>query len=155
MHELVKEILIDAEPETIWPFLTEQGRHVEWDGTVAEIDARPGGIYRVLVAGEYQSVGEFVEVVPHSLVSYTFGWDVEGNPITPGSTLVTITLEPEGSKTLLRLVHSNLPDPQAVIDHGVGWGHYLERLSIVVVGGTVPADVPENGPRDAHEQPVG
>jgi len=52
MAELVREIMIDATPETIWPFLTEPGKHVEWDGTVAEIDPRPGGIYRVLVAGQ-------------------------------------------------------------------------------------------------------
>ena len=34
MAELVREIMIDASPETIWPFLTEPGKHVEWDGTV-------------------------------------------------------------------------------------------------------------------------
>jgi uncharacterized protein YndB with AHSA1/START domain len=151
MAELVREILIDATPDTIFPFLTEAERHIEWDGTEAELDPRPGGIYRVLVAGTYQAAGEFVEVVPNEKVVFTFGWDVEGNPITPGSTLVTITLEPEGSKTLLRLVHSNLPDPQAVIDHGEGWAHYLERLDIVVAGGTVPPDVPEDGPRNAHD----
>ena len=64
MAELVREILIDATPETIWPVLTEPGRHVEWDGTVADLDPRPGGVYRVLVAGQFQSVGEYVEVVP-------------------------------------------------------------------------------------------
>ena len=43
MAELVREIMIDATPETIWPFLTDPKRHVEWLGTVAEIDPRPGG----------------------------------------------------------------------------------------------------------------
>ena len=51
MTELVREIVIDATPETIWPFLTDADKHVEWVGTVAEIDPRPGGIYRVLVGG--------------------------------------------------------------------------------------------------------
>ena len=36
MAELVREIMIDATPETIWPYLTDPGKHVEWDGTVAE-----------------------------------------------------------------------------------------------------------------------
>jgi uncharacterized protein YndB with AHSA1/START domain len=142
MAELVREIMIDATPETIWPFLTESGRHVEWDGTVAEIDARPGGIYRVLVAGEYQSAGEFVEVVPMEKVVYTFGWDQPGHPIPPGSTTVEITLHPEGQKTRLRLTHRGLPD-DAVSDHTQGWDHYLERLSIVAAGGEVGPDVPE------------
>ena len=57
MAELVREIMIDATPETIWPYLTEADKHVEWEGTEAEVDPRPGGVYRVLVAGEHQSAG--------------------------------------------------------------------------------------------------
>ena len=82
-----------------------------------------------------------MEVVPNEKVVYTFGWEVEGNPITPGSTTVTISLHPEGGKTRLRLVHSGLPDEQAVSDHGEGWGHYLDRLATVATGGTVHPDV--------------
>jgi len=139
MAELVREIMIDATPETIWPFLTEADKHVEWEGTVAEIDARPGGIYRVLVAGQFQGAGTYVEVVPMQKVVFTFGWEQEGNPITPGSTTVEISLHPEGDKTRVRLVHSGLPD-DAVSDHGDGWQHYLERLAIRAAGGAVPAD---------------
>jgi uncharacterized protein YndB with AHSA1/START domain len=140
--DLVKEILIDAEPGTIFPFLVDAERHLEWEGTEVELDPRPGGTYRVLVAGQHQSSGEIVEIVPNERLVYTFGWDVEGNPITPGSTTVEITLHPEGSKTLLRLVHRGLPDDQAVADHGSGWGHYLDRLATVSTGGTNPADEP-------------
>ena len=144
MPDLVKEIMIDATPETVFPFLTVAEKHIEWDGTEAELDPRPGGIYRVLVAGQYQAAGEYVEVVPNEKVVYTFGWEQEGNPIVPGSTRVEITLQAEGTKTRLRMVHSGLPDDQAVVDHSQGWGHYLERLSIVAAGGTVPPDVPED-----------
>jgi uncharacterized protein YndB with AHSA1/START domain len=134
MAELVREIMIDATPETIWPFLTEPGKHVEWDGTVAELDPRPGGIYRVLVRGEFQSAGKYVEVEPLEKVVFTFGWEQEGNPITPGSTTVEITLHPEGDKTRVRLVHRGLPD-DAVNDHIRGWDHYLGRLAIAATGG--------------------
>jgi len=142
MAELVREIMIDATPETIWPFLTEPGKHVEWDGTVAEIDPRPGGVYRVLVAGQFQSAGTYVEVVPMTKVMFTFGWEQEGHPIPPGSTTVEITLHPEGDKTRVRLVHSGLPD-DAVEAHGGGWAHYLERLAVRVGGGD-PG--PDRGP---------
>ena len=110
MAELVREIMIDATPETIWPFLTDPARHVEWLGTVAEIDPRPGGGYRVLVGGKHQSAGEYLEVVPLEKVAFTFGWEEEGHPIPPGSTTIEISLHPEGSKTLVRLVHRGLPD---------------------------------------------
>jgi uncharacterized protein YndB with AHSA1/START domain len=134
MAELVREIMIDATPETIWPFLTEADKHVQWEGTQAELDPRPGGIYRVLVAGEYQAAGEFVEVVPRERLVISFGWDQEDNPITPGSTTVEISLTPEGGKTRLRLVHRGLPD-EAVEPHIQGWTHYLDRLAVRAAGG--------------------
>ena len=99
MAQLVREIMIKATPETIWPFLTEPDSLVGWHGTVAEIDPRPGGIYRVLVAGQFQSAGEYVEVVPMEKVVFTFGWDEDDHPIPPGSTTIEITLHPEGDKT--------------------------------------------------------
>jgi uncharacterized protein YndB with AHSA1/START domain len=143
MAELVREIMIDATPETIWPFLTEADKHIEWEGTVAEIDARPGGVYRVLVQGQYQGAGTYVEVVPMQKIVFTFGWEQEGNPITPGSTTVEISLHPEGNKTLLRLVHRGLPD-DAINDHTQGWQHYLERLAVRAGGGDPGPDRPQD-----------
>lgn len=145
MAELMREILIDATPETIFPLLTTAEGHVRWEGTEAEIDARPGGVYRVLVAGSFQGVGEYVEVVPNKKVVFTFGWDMPDNPITPGSTRVEITLTPEGSKTLLRLVHTGLPDEDAVAQHTHGWDHYLARLATVGAGGDVDPDAGPQG----------
>jgi len=144
MAELVREIMIDATPETIWPFLTEPDKHILWEGTVADIDPRPGGVYRVLVRGEFQSAGEYVEVVPLQKVAFTFGWEDDGNPVQPGSTMVEITLHPEGNKTRVRLVHRGLPD-DAVEPHGDGWAHYLERLATRAVGNDPGPDTGEGG----------
>jgi len=140
MAELVQEIMIEATPETIWPFLTDPDKHLEWEGTKVELDPRPGGVYRVLVAGAYQSAGEFVELVPMEKIVFTFGWEQDDNPIRPGSTTVEITLHREGDKTRLRLVHQGLPDADAVEQHRHGWGHYLDRLSVRAAGGDPGAD---------------
>ena len=145
MADLVREIMIDATPETIFPFLTVPEKHMEWEGTAVELDPRPGGIYRVLVHGEYQAAGEFVEVVPNEKVVLAFGWDMPDNPIRPGSTRVEITLHPEGDKTRLRMVHSGLPDAEAVAQHIEGWDHYLGRLAVVAAGGDAGPDVGPNG----------
>ena len=142
MAELVREIMIDATPETIWPFLTDPEKHIEWDGTVAELDPRPGGVYRVLVADQFQSAGEYVEVDPMKKVVFTFGWEQAGHLIPPGSTTVEITLQPEGDKTRVRLVHRGLPD-DAAEDHGKGWAHYMQRLAVRAAGGD-PG--PDHGP---------
>lgn len=38
MAELIREIVIDASPATIYEFLTIPEKHVEWNGTSAELD---------------------------------------------------------------------------------------------------------------------
>jgi uncharacterized protein YndB with AHSA1/START domain len=144
MAELVREVVIDATPETIWPFLVDPEQHVRWIGTEAEIDPRPGGVYRVLVAGAHPGRGEFLEVVPPEKIVYSFGWDEPGHPIPAGSTTVEIALIPEGEKTLVRLTHRGLP-ADAVEDHGHGWQRYVERLATVVGGGDPGADTLDAG----------
>jgi uncharacterized protein YndB with AHSA1/START domain len=139
MAELVREIVIDATPETIWPLLVDPARHVEWMGTEAEIDPRPGGVYRVLARGAHQAAGEYVEVVPEEKVVFTFGWEGDEHPIPPGSTTVEISLHPEGGKTRVRLVHRGLPD-DAIADHTGGWTAYLDRLAVVATGGDAGPD---------------
>jgi uncharacterized protein YndB with AHSA1/START domain len=140
MAEFEREILIAASPETIFGFLTDADKHIQWDGTEAELDPRPGGVYYVLVHGEYPARGEFVEVVPYERVVMTFGWDQPDHPIPPGSTTVEYTLTAEGDKTRLHLRHHGLPE-DAVADHSVGWTHYLDRLVTAAEGGDPGPDL--------------
>lgn len=142
MAELLREVVIDASAATVFELLTDPRRHVEWLGTEAELDPRPGGIYRVVVGGGPVSLGRFVEVVPNERVVFTFGWDEPDHPIPAGSTTVEIDLIPEGDKTLVRLVHRDLL-ADAVSDHARGWDHYLSRLVVVGDGGSAG---PDGGP---------
>ena len=75
MADLVREIMVDASPATIFEYLTSADKIVEWHGSEAELDPRPGGVYRVRVADEHPSAGEYVEIVPNEKVVFTFGWD--------------------------------------------------------------------------------
>jgi uncharacterized protein YndB with AHSA1/START domain len=142
MAELVREVVVDASPETIFPFLTDPGQHARWMGTNVELDPRPGGTYRVLAMGVHPGIGEFVEVVANKKVVFTFGWDEPNHPIPAGSTEVEITLIPEGEKTRVRLAHRGLPD-DAVADHTEGWDFYLNRLATVATGGDAGPEVTE------------
>lgn len=140
--EAVREITINASPATVFAYLVDPERLVEWMGTEAVLQPVPGGEYRVMCGGVNPSAGHFVEVVPNRRVVFTFGWDVPGHPIPAGSTEVEITLEPAGGSTLLRLVHRGLPD-DAINDHLRGWDYYLGRLVTVCDGG-------DPGPDSAH-----
>jgi uncharacterized protein YndB with AHSA1/START domain len=135
MAELTREVRVKAEPSTIYALLVEPGKQ-SWLGTDVEFDARPGGVYKVRVGGDHPALGEFVEVVPDEKIVFTFGWAEPGHPIPSGSTKVAITLIPEGDETLVRLVHSGLPD-DAISDHGEGWQHFLDRLATVALGGKI------------------
>jgi uncharacterized protein YndB with AHSA1/START domain len=140
MAELMREVVVDASPATIFPYLTRPELHLRWMGTEAELDAQAGGAYRVTVGGVHPSLGEFIEVVPDQRVVFTFGWDEPDHPIPAGSTEVEITLTPDGAKTRVRLVHRGLPD-DAVGDHEKGWDHYLGRLAVAASGGDPGPDL--------------
>jgi len=144
MAQLVREIHIKASPEVIFGYLTEPEKYVEWGGTEAVLDPRPGGTYRVLMGGTHQSDGEFLDVVPNERVLFSFGWDEPGHPIPGGSTQVEIRLEPDERGTTVRLTHSGLPE-DAVADHTGGWDHYLGRLEVAATGGIPGPDGPPTG----------
>jgi mannose-6-phosphate isomerase-like protein (cupin superfamily) len=70
-----REIRIDARPETVFEFFTDPALLLRWKGLEADLDARPGGIYRVVVNARSTVRGEFVEVEPPSRVVFTWGFE--------------------------------------------------------------------------------
>lgn len=125
-------VRIDARPETVWGYWTEPERMSAWWGAAAELDPRPGGACIVAMGGGPVMRGEFVEVVPHERIVFTFGWDptVGAPAVGPGSTLVEVTLTADGDGTILALRHTGLP-AGARGEHHAGWGHFLARLAVV------------------------
>src|ERR1035437_10912958 len=144
MAEVVREVVVDASPATIFQFLIDPELHVKWLGTEAAHGPRPGGVYRVLVGGKHSSVGKFVEVLPDEKVVFTFRLDEPDHPIPAGSTEVEITLIPDGDKTRVRLVHRGLP-ADAVSDHTGGWDNYLHRLTLPTTRGAAGPDIAPDG----------
>jgi uncharacterized protein YndB with AHSA1/START domain len=133
-----REVHIAARPETVFEFLVDPAKQVLWMGRRAELDARPGGKYRVEINDQATARGEFVEVVPAKKVLMTFGWEGQeagegAHDVPPGSSRVEVMLEPEGDGTLVRLRHYDLPEGAREM-HGQGWEHYLGRLAIAATG---------------------
>jgi uncharacterized protein YndB with AHSA1/START domain len=123
---LEREIRINARPETIFAFFTDPAKMIQWMGQVATLDPRPGGICRIDING-FVARGEYVEVVPHSRVVFTWGWENEGSTPRPGASTVEILLIPDGAATVVRLRHSGLTAAERK-SHGEGWDHFLPRL---------------------------
>ena len=134
---IVREIVIDASPETVWEFLVDPNKATRWMGQAVSFDSRPGGLYRVEVIPNHTARGEFVELDPPRRLVYTWGWEPGedgANPVPPGSTTVEVELTPNGNGTMLRFTHRDLPGAEAAESHGHGWDHYLERLVIAAAG---------------------
>jgi uncharacterized protein YndB with AHSA1/START domain len=136
---VVRELSIDARPETVWEFLVDSEKAMRWMGVVATLDARPGGEYRVEVLPGMIASGSFVEVdAPRRLV-FTWGWEpgpmeAPGSVVTPGSSTIEIELEADGDGTHLRFAHRDLPGAEAAASHAEGWDHYLSRLAAAASG---------------------
>ncbi|MFI8186732.1 SRPBCC domain-containing protein [Actinacidiphila glaucinigra] len=131
---------IAARPETVFSFFTDREKWLSWMGKDGEFSFEPGGAYRMSVTGENVAEGRFVVVDPPKRLVFTWGWAQGGMPVAPGSTTVEITLEPVADGTLLRLVHSGLPTPEACSAHEDGWTHYVQRLAARAEGGDPGSD---------------
>lgn len=132
-RDLRVEKHIAARPSDVYAYLTDAVRWARWQGTSTEIEAVPGGLFRMAMADGSTAEGRFVELVPGQRVVFTWGW--QGSPtVPPGSSTVEIDLAPDGDGTLLRLTHRGLPAEDRAI-HLIGWDHYLPRLAVAAAGG--------------------
>ena len=141
-----RQVRIEASPETIFSFFVDEQKMLRWMGTDCGMDPRPGGSYRLHVTPGNVTVGSYVEVDPPRFVSFTWGWDGEGSSLPPGSSLVEVTLEPDGDATILTLRHSGLPTQESRDLHQGGWQHFLDRLAIAAAGGDPGPDPWAAGP---------
>jgi uncharacterized protein YndB with AHSA1/START domain len=127
-----REIVIDAPPERVWSIVTEAQHVAGWFSDEAEIDLRPGGAMLLTWHGHgaYRARVETVEA-PHR---FAFRWLRRKG--AEGSTLVVMTLTPEGTSTRLRVVESGFADLAWPEDERVryadenraGWGVELGEL---------------------------
>ena len=126
---IAKDVYIDAPPETVYAFLTEPEKIVQWIGTEADADPRPGGIFRIVPERFNVIRGTYLEAVPSSKVTFTWGFEGEGHEVPAGSTVVEITLTAEGRGTRLNLVHRELHGEWQA-DHDRGWDDCLSQMKI-------------------------
>lgn len=151
MEPVVVEKRIEARPETVFAFLTEPEKYRQWKGIEAELDPRPGGIYRVQMNERTAIRGTYLEVEPPHRVVFTWGWEStvelpDGiGEVAPGSTRVEITLVADGDATILRVRHEAMPTEAAAGMHGVGWNLYTSRLDTAARGGD-PGPEPMTAP---------
>jgi uncharacterized protein YndB with AHSA1/START domain len=105
---------------------------VRWMGERAILDPRPGGEF-TLFFGTNSVEGRYLEVDPPKRL--VIGWGRGGSTeFPPGSSILEVTLAPEGDGTRVSVVHSGLPEPE-VPRHAAGWRHHLAELAAALAEG--------------------
>jgi uncharacterized protein YndB with AHSA1/START domain len=123
---------VAAQPDRVFAYFTEPEAMVRWMGDYALLDARPGGEFAVDVRG-VPVRGRYLEVQPpHRLL---ISWGHAGSErLPPGASTIEVLLRPERGGTMVQIIHSDLPEPEAA-GHARGWPHFLGRLAIAAAGG--------------------
>jgi uncharacterized protein YndB with AHSA1/START domain len=108
--------------------LAQWMRPVGTTNATAEVDARVGGRFRIVMegrtdGGDYEHRGEYLAIEPPSLLSFT--WISNATDHKP--TVVTIEFHEWGTGTELVLTHRRLA-PKAVEGHREGWTDIMRLL---------------------------
>ena len=102
--------------------------HPDGSTPVAEVDLRVGGRYRLTMQhpdGSRHTVGgEYREIVPPSLLVYSWRWEQGGDEEGHTST-VTVSFHDRDGHTQVVLEHTGLPDAQSRDRHAAGWSACL------------------------------
>jgi uncharacterized protein YndB with AHSA1/START domain len=143
---LRRETHIAAPRASVFAFLTDPDKIVQWMGTEATTEMHPGGLYLLKGVGSATARGAFREVVPVHRLAYSFGWEAN-DEVPPGSSLIEIDLIEQDGGTLLRMTHSGLPNEAVRAGHDKGWAHYIGRLAKASAGQDPGPDWGPNGTR--------
>lgn len=128
-----RSLRVRVPPETVFAYWVEPDKFLKWQGVEAELDPRPGGIYRVNVTGRDITRGEFLEVEPGKRLVFTWGFERPGHPVPAGSTRVEVDFVPNGDVTIVRVRHYGIAKREQ-LNTAYGWQGYLTRLGLVVAG---------------------
>ncbi|MGB8858230.1 MAG: SRPBCC family protein [Ilumatobacteraceae bacterium] len=145
-RDLVLERTVDVPPELVWAAWT-QPEHITkwftpapWTTPEAEVDLRPGGIFRTVMRSPEGDVvhnsGCYLEVVEHHRLVWTaaLGPGYRPNDFSAGGFPFTavLTFEPagEGTKYTARVLHATVEANTAHAEMGFvdGWGAALDQL---------------------------
>jgi uncharacterized protein YndB with AHSA1/START domain len=134
MTSLTLVRVIKARPSIVFDLCVTAQGIAQWWGPDAgpvlfsESDPRVGGRYRLrfrrLDGNEYETSGEFLEVVPPARVRMTWLWEGDTE-----SSLIEMVLRPVPDGTELTFTQSRFPDDKTARGHEKGWSGSLDKLA--------------------------
>lgn len=135
-------------PDEAFALVTDPERLRRWQTVSARVDLRAGGEYCWTVVPGHIAAGTFTEVEPGRRVVFGWGWEGSSD-LPPDASTVTVTIEPDGDGSLVRLTHEGLTEEQ-VAGHLEGWNHFFERLERAAATGDAGPDEWAAAPQDLN-----
>ncbi len=133
-------VVINAEPATVWKFMSDQARFLSWMTSVPGMPApsgsmfepKPGGVLRILFPNGGAAKGSVVEIDPPRKLVFTWGYDpdVAKTGLGPGSSRVELTIRAVDGGTLVTLTHTGPMSEELAKGHEQGWRHSLSQLAL-------------------------
>jgi uncharacterized protein YndB with AHSA1/START domain len=132
--------VLRASPERIYRAFLDPDAMARWlppygfTGKVHHMDARVGGTFRMSftnfgTGNGHSFSGEYLELVPHSLIRYTDRFD---DPQLPGEIRVAVSLRAVSCGTELNIVQEGIPAVIPVEMCYLGWQESLQQLAHLV-----------------------
>jgi uncharacterized protein YndB with AHSA1/START domain len=125
---------LKAQPDKVYAAWTDPEKILKWFGPdkiavlSAETDARLGGRFRIVMLGadgeEHDVSGTYLEVVPNEKLVFTWAW----RSTPERQSLVTVLIKPDGTGSMLTLIHEQFFDEAARDRHREGWSGCLDKL---------------------------
>jgi uncharacterized protein YndB with AHSA1/START domain len=125
---------LNASPKKVYAAWTDPEKIVKWFGPDsgpvqhASTDLRVGGRYAVQFrtenGEEHHVSGVYREVVLNQKLVFTWAW----RTMPERESLVTVLIKPEGTGSILTLIHEQFFDEPARDRHRQGWTGCLDKL---------------------------
>ena len=143
MKTITRKVFIKAAPAQVFAALTKKEQLERWFAPKAELELKPGGMFRIEWMPGMGEGGKIVSLEPSQQFSFT--WEGQFSP-TP--TTITFDLASENDGTMLTLTHTGIGEgagweAYAGMDvPGKGWDGHLQDLTSWVETGDCPAPGP-------------
>jgi uncharacterized protein YndB with AHSA1/START domain len=135
LHKVIK-----TTPEKLYRAFTEATALASWLPpygflcTVHELDAQPGGNYRMSfhnfsTGSSHSFGGQYLEMKPNEFLKYNDKFD---DPNLPGEMITTVWLQKNMAGTELKVVQEGIPAAIPVEMCYLGWQESLDKLTRLV-----------------------
>lgn len=130
--EVKKERIIETSPAMVWTVLTNPEYINEWLGVEAESDWKINSTLLLKFSWKgknFVDKGKIIRLDENKLFAYTYWSNFSGLPDKPENySKIKFELEEKGTKTLLKLSHSNIKN-QTMLNHSdKNWEETLDLI---------------------------